>query len=70
MKKLTALLMAVILVFSLTACGAQKSEAVKNTESLIKAIGTVTAESGEAITAAEAAYAALTEEEKIEQKKQ
>lgn len=62
MKKAISLMLALVLCLSLCACG--KSEAVKNVETLIKAIGEVSEESGEAITAAEAAYNALTDEEK------
>ena len=62
MKKTLSLMLAFFLCLSLCACG--KSEAVKNVETLIKAIGEVSAESGEAITDAEAAYNALTDEEK------
>lgn len=62
MKKIIALLLALAMCFSLCACG--KSEAVTNVEGLIDAIGEVTSESESAITVAEEAYNALTEEEK------
>lgn len=62
MKKAISLILAFVLCLSLCACG--KSDAVKNVETLIKAIGEVSTESGEAITAAEAAYNALTDKEK------
>lgn len=64
MKKAISLMLAFVLCLSLCACG--KSEAVKNVEALIDAIGEVTAESGKTINAAESAYNALTEEEKAE----
>lgn len=61
MKKIIALVLVVILGLSLSACG--KSEAVKNVETMIDALGEITLESIEAIRAAEEAYAALTPEE-------
>lgn len=61
MKKITALILAVILCLSLSACG--KSEAVKNVEAMIDSLGEITLESIEAIRTAEAAYAALIPEE-------
>ena len=63
MKKLTALIMAVVLCIGLTAC-AQKSQDVKNTEVMIRAIGTVTEQSGEDIVTAEKFYNKLPDEEK------
>lgn len=62
MKKIIALLLVLAMCFSLCACG--KSEAVKNVEGLIEAIGEVTTESENAIIAAEEAYNALPEDEK------
>lgn len=62
MKKAISLILAFVLCLSLCACG--KSEAVKNVEAMIDAIGEVTAESNDTIVAAESAYNALTEEEK------
>lgn len=62
MKKLITLLLTATICLSLCACG--KSEAVKNVETLITAIGEVTLDSEAAIIAAEEAYAALTAEEK------
>lgn len=56
------MLMALVMCLSLCACG--KSEAVKNAESLIDAIGEVTVDSEAAVAAAEEAYNALTEKEK------
>ena len=56
-----ALLLCLVMAFSLTGCG--KSEYVKNAESLIDAIGEVTADSEEAVLAAEKAYDALTAED-------
>lgn len=62
MRKVLSLLLALIMCLSLCACG--KSEAVKNVEVLIAAIGEVTLDSEAAIVAAETAYNALTDEEK------
>ena len=62
MKRVLILTLALVLALSLCGCG--KSEAVKNVESMITGIGTVTAESLESIDAAMDAYEALTEEEK------
>lgn len=62
MKKAISLMLAFVLCLSLCACG--KSEAVKNTEALIDAIGEVTIDSESAILAAEEAYNALSDEEK------
>lgn len=56
-----AVLLAVVLCF--TAC---KSKEAKNVNSLIRAIGTVSTSSGDAIKAAEDAYAALSDEQKAE----
>ena len=62
MKKIIALALVVVLCLSLSACG--KSEAVKNVEAMIDALGEITLESEPAVAAAEAAYQALTDEEK------
>lgn len=61
-KRLMTLMLCLCILFSLTACG--KSEYVKNTETLIAAIGEVDADSEEAVIAAEKAYDALTDEDK------
>ena len=61
MKKLVTFLLAVILCLSLAACG--KSEAVKNVEAMIDALGEITLESIDAISAAENTYGDLTTEE-------
>lgn len=61
MKKVTLAALALVMLLVLTGCG--KSEAVKNAESLISAIGTVTLDSGDAITAAEDAVSALEEKD-------
>lgn len=60
-KKIAVVALCLSIALSCTAC---KSEAVKNTESLIKDIGTVTLESEESIEAAEEAYNALGDEQK------
>ena len=62
MKKAISLLLALLLCLSLTACG--KSEAVKNVEAMIDALGEITLESIDAIRSAEDAYNALTENER------
>ena len=62
MKKVAVLLLCLVICLSL--CGCQKTEAVKNVESLIDGIGQVTLESVEAVAEAEAAYEALTDKEK------
>jgi hypothetical protein len=61
MKRFVTLLLAIIMCVSLCACG--KSDAAANADKLIEAVGTVTLESGDAITAAESAVAALAEED-------
>lgn len=61
MKKIIALALVVVLCLSLSACG--KSEAVKNVEAMIDALGEITIESIDAIRAAEDAYAVLMPEE-------
>lgn len=64
MKKIVVALLALVLVFSLAACG--KSEAVKNVEGLISSIGEVDLEKEASIKSAEDAYNALAEEEKAD----
>ena len=61
MKKIIAFLLAAVICVCFCSC---KSEAVKTAEGLISAIGTVTASSGSAIEAAEAAYNALSEKDR------
>lgn len=61
MKKVLSILLALVLCLSLCACG--KSEAVKNVEAMIDALGEITLESIDAIRSAEDAYSALTEDE-------
>lgn len=61
MKKINALVLAVILCLSLSACG--KSEAAKNVEAMIDALDEITIESIDAIRSAENAYDSLTEKE-------
>ena len=61
MKKWFAFLLALIMCLSLCACG--KSEAVKETEQAIKAIGKVTMSSQDAIEEASNLFDALTSEE-------
>lgn len=60
MKKIITLLLALIMVLSLCACGSK----AKEVDSLITAIGTVSADSGEAIKSAADAYNALEEKDK------
>lgn len=62
MKKILSLILAFAMCLSLCACG--KSEEVKAVEEMITAIGTVSTESCDAITAAEEAYSALSPEDK------
>lgn len=62
MKRIIALLLVCVLVLSLCACG--KSEAVKNVEALIDALGEITPERANAVQEAQNAYDALPEEEK------
>lgn len=62
MKRQFTLVLTFVLLLVLCGCG--KSEAVKNVESMIEAVGTVTAESLDTIDAAMDAYDALPEEEK------
>ena len=61
MKKIFSLILVFALCLSLCACG--KSEAVKNVEAMIEALGEITLESIDAICSAEDAYSALTAEE-------
>lgn len=60
-SRFLALLLCLAMAVSLVGCG--KSEYVKNAEALINAIGEVTADSEEAILAAEKAFDALTAED-------
>lgn len=62
MRKVSIICVVLLLAAMLAGCG--KSEAVKNVESMIEQLGTVTAESMAAIDTAMAAYDALTEEDK------
>lgn len=65
MKKILEItLTCMICIFMLTGCG--KSEAVKDAEEAIEAIGEVSIDSGDAIAAAEKLYDALTDKEKAE----
>ena len=64
MKKTYVLLLVLILIFSLCACG--KSEKATAVEDQITALGNITLESDAAITSAEKAWDALTEEEKAQ----
>lgn len=61
MKKVISLFLVLAMCLSLCACG--KSEAVKNVEAMIDALGEITLESIDAIRSAEDAYDALTEDE-------
>lgn len=76
-RTITALLLLTAICLSLCACGAEsvsglteaapaQNASVKSTEKLIKKIGTVTADSEDAVKAAEAAYNSLSEEDKKE----
>lgn len=62
MKKVLSLILVLAICLSLCACG--KSEAAKECEELIAAIGEVSIDSKDAIEAAERAYSALTADEK------
>ena len=62
MKKVIALVLVFAMCSLLCACG--KSKAAAECENLIKAIGEVSTDSGDAIEAAEKAYNALSSEEK------
>ena len=62
MKKAFSFLLVIVMCLSLVAC--DKSEEVKNVESLISAIGTVDENSEPAIIKAENAYKALTQDDK------
>ena len=61
MKRIVAIILVIVMLLSLVAC---KSEMVKATESAIKAIGTVTLESSDAIAKAEKLLENLTDDEK------
>lgn len=67
MKKIVVALLALVLVFSLAACG--KSEAVKNVEELIEKIKAVDLENASKIQAAKKAYDKLPEEDRAKVKK-
>lgn len=62
MKKTISLILVLGLCLSLCSCG--KNKAVKNVENLINAIGQVSANSKDAVAAAEKAYSELTEKER------
>lgn len=64
MKRVILSIMVICLCVGLCACG--KSQEARNVDEKINAIGTVTLESGEAITSAEDAYSALSDEAKAE----
>jgi len=64
MKKVVALILALVMCLSLCACG--KDPAVQTTEALIDNIGTVTIDSGDAISSARIAYDALSSENKAD----
>lgn len=64
MKKFSCFIVAMLSLLLLASCG--KSEAAKNADAQIVAIGDVTQDSDDAITAAEAAVAALTDDERAE----
>ncbi len=59
--RILGIFLCAVMILSLTGC---KSGAVKNAEKLIAAIGEVTADSKEAVEAAEAAYEALSDSDK------
>ena len=62
-KKVLAIVLCLLMVLPLTAC---KSKATKEAETLIEAIGTVTAESEEAVKTAEEAFLALGEKDRAQ----
>jgi hypothetical protein len=64
MKKVIALILVLALCLSFAGCG--KSEAAKHVDEMILTIGTVTLDSESSVKAAEAAYEALTQEQKDE----
>lgn len=64
MKKAISLLLVLVLVVSLAGCG--KSAAAEAVDTMIAGIGTVTLDSEATVKSAEAAYNALTEEQKAE----
>lgn len=62
MKKFIALILALVMAFSLAACG--KSDAAKAVDEQIAALGEITADSGDAIEAAEQALEDLADEDR------
>lgn len=64
MKKFICILLTAALVLCLGGCG--KSEAVKGVEAAIAGLGEITADSLQSIEIAEAAYAALSQEDKAD----
>lgn len=64
MKRLTALILALVMILSLAACGEKKSQAATDADGIIDAIGEVTLDSGATIEAAESAVSALSDEER------
>lgn len=64
MKKIGSIILSLAIVLSLAACG--KSEAAKQVDEMILGIGTVTLQSEAGVKTAEAAYDALTQEQKDE----
>lgn len=64
MKKFICILLTAALVLCLGGCG--KSEAVKGVETAIAGLGEITADSLQSIEIAEAAYAALSQEDKAD----
>ena len=66
MKKVLAVILLLAMCVSLAACGEKVNAAVAAAEGLITDIGEVTLEKEEAVAAAEAAYSALSEEDKAQ----
>ena len=64
MKRIVSLILVIVMVLALAACG--KSEAATAVDNLITSIGTVTLDNESAVAGAEAAYAALTQDQKEE----
>ena len=64
MKKAFTLILVCVLTLTLLAGCGKKTEAVKAVEDQIKALGTITLESADAVSEAQSAYAALSEDEK------